>query len=91
MKKVVWTGGSRSSSLLVGMLVWRESCPEAGLVVPLRRLQGRVKDLQLKDVPWGDLAEEDSEDCLRVEVSQDSCKFELFHIQVFLISSLTCS
>ena len=80
MKKVVWSGGA-DPVLLAGFLIWREDCPDSCAVAPLRlappslpfplrcrRLRARVKDVQLKEVPWDQLGQEDSSAALRVEV-----------------------
>lgn len=74
VKKVWWSPGG--PSLLAGVMVWREDRPGAARVAPFRRLQGSVKDVQLKEIDWQELGEEDSGARLRVEV--------------FLLSSLTC-
>ena len=64
VKKVAWESRG-NDSLMAGMFVWREGSPDAGLVAPLRRLEGQVKDVQMREVPWPELGEEDSNACLR--------------------------
>ena len=64
VKKVAWENRG-NDSLMAGMFVWREGSPDAGLVAPLRRLHGQVKDVQMREVAWPELGGEDSNACLR--------------------------
>ena len=64
VKKVAWESRA-NDSLMAGMFVWRECSPDAGLVAPLRRLHGQVKDVQMREIAWSELGEEDSNACFR--------------------------
>ena len=99
VKKVAWESRGKDT-LMAGMFVWREGSPEAGLVAPLRRLQGQVKDVQMREVPWTELGEEDSNACLRSFLKDGILPLlfrrafnnkVIFRVDIFLLSSLTCS
>ena len=72
VKKVAWQSKG-SLALMAGIFVWREGSPGSGLVAPLRRLQGNVKDVQMREVAWAELGEEDSNACLRFFSNAESC------------------
>ena len=57
VKKVSSKG--MQTSLVVGMMMWREENPEVKIIGNLKTLKKGVKDLQVKDIDWEDLGDEE--------------------------------
>ena len=57
VKKVSWK--RMQTSLVVGMMMWKEGNPEVNIIGHLRTLMKEVKDLQVKDINWEDFGDEE--------------------------------